>query len=57
MWSRLGSVQLGLDQFNPVRFGSRPTSRHSSVVRSRVRHAKHEAPRVGSHCHIIMTSS
>ncbi|MFS8026629.1 hypothetical protein Hanom_Chr16g01489011 [Helianthus anomalus] len=52
LWTRLDSVRLG-----SVRFGSSPTSRHSSVVRPRVRHAKHEAPRAGSHRHIIMMMS
>ncbi|MFS7991577.1 hypothetical protein Hanom_Chr12g01072281 [Helianthus anomalus] len=52
LWTRLGSVR-----FDSVRFGSSPTSRHYSVVRPRVRHAKHEAPRAGSRCHIIMMMS
>ncbi|MFS8018657.1 hypothetical protein Hanom_Chr15g01394591 [Helianthus anomalus] len=31
-------------RFDSVRFVSSPMSRHSSVVRPRVRHAKHEEP-------------
>ncbi|MFS7967200.1 putative non-specific serine/threonine protein kinase [Helianthus anomalus] len=40
-------------RFESVRFGSSPTSRHSSVVRPRVRHTKHGAPQAN----ITMTSS
>ncbi|KAJ0913331.1 hypothetical protein HanRHA438_Chr06g0284451 [Helianthus annuus] len=39
-----------------VRFGSTPTSRHSSVVRPRDRHTKHEEPRTVISRHITMTS-
>ncbi|MFS7938236.1 hypothetical protein Hanom_Chr05g00437021 [Helianthus anomalus] len=47
VWTGLGSVRLGSVQlgFDTVRSGSSPTSRHSSVVRPRVRHAKHGEPR------------
>ncbi|MFS7900531.1 hypothetical protein Hanom_Chr00s119794g01811121 [Helianthus anomalus] len=45
VWTRFGSVRLG---FDTVRSGSSPTSRHSSVVRPRVRHAKHGEPRTVS---------
>ncbi|MFS7966833.1 hypothetical protein Hanom_Chr09g00778491 [Helianthus anomalus] len=37
--------RFDLAWFDSVRFGSSPTSRHSSVVRPRVRHAKHGEPR------------
>ncbi|KAF5784497.1 hypothetical protein HanXRQr2_Chr11g0520181 [Helianthus annuus] len=40
------STRFDLARFDSVRFGSSPTSRHSSVVRPRVRHAKHGEPRM-----------
>ncbi|MFS7992796.1 hypothetical protein Hanom_Chr12g01086521 [Helianthus anomalus] len=48
VWTRLGSVQLDSVRlgFDTVRSGSSPTSRHYSVVRPRVRHAKHGKPRL-----------
>ncbi|MFS7965595.1 hypothetical protein Hanom_Chr09g00764051 [Helianthus anomalus] len=38
------SVRFDSVQFDTVRSGSSPTSRHSSVVRPRVRHVKHKEP-------------
>ncbi|MFS8001327.1 hypothetical protein Hanom_Chr13g01189021 [Helianthus anomalus] len=38
------STRFDLARFNSVRFGSSPTSPHSSVVRPRVRHVKHGEP-------------
>ncbi|MFS7890424.1 hypothetical protein Hanom_Chr00s000062g01618841 [Helianthus anomalus] len=51
------STRFDLARFDSVRFGLCPVSRHSSVVRPRVRHAKHGEPRTVSRLHIIMTSS
>ncbi|MFS7920282.1 hypothetical protein Hanom_Chr03g00222681 [Helianthus anomalus] len=47
-WTRFDSVRFGSVRFDLVRFGLIPTSRHSSVVRPRVRHAKHGAPQTKS---------
>ncbi|MFS8020016.1 hypothetical protein Hanom_Chr15g01410631 [Helianthus anomalus] len=42
------SVRIDSVRFDSVRFGSSTTSPHSSVVRPRVRHAKHGEPRTNS---------
>ncbi|KAJ0602695.1 hypothetical protein HanIR_Chr03g0142581 [Helianthus annuus] len=51
------AARFGSTRLDSVRLSSRPTSPHSSLVRHRDRHTKHEEPRTVISRHITMMMS